>query len=167
MKNESEFKALFKKSVKRQRGFSLSLAAPMVVGIPDLFVVMPGFMPIMLEAKFLGEIKRDKFNKKIPFTEMQMHWIKECHEVNPYTAMGLIGFYFKDALHACLVAYGTPMFYQFSNCFLTDCSYSTQSTQTKMFDVASMFTKVPIPRINNFHTRIEHDAAGSQIVMAV
>lgn len=119
----------------------------MIVGVPDLFVVMPGYMPVLLEAKWLGEIKREKFSKKIPFTEMQMLWIKECHDVNPYTAMGLIGFIYNTQIMACLVAYGTPMFYQFSNCFLTDCSYAPLSAQTKCFDVQEMFAGVPIPKL--------------------
>lgn len=147
VKNEAEFKSLFKKSVRAQKGFSLSLAAPMVVGIPDLFVVMPGYMAILLEAKWLGEIKRDNFSRKLLFTPMQINWIETSHKVNPYTAMGLIGFVYKENIHACFVAYDTPLFSQFDNTFLTNCSYSIRCQQTKLFDVSAMFAKVPIPKL--------------------
>lgn len=171
MKNESEFKSMFKKSIRRYHGFSLSLAAPMVVGIPDLFVVMPGYMPILLEAKWLGEISRERFSRKIQFTPMQLLWIKECHDVNPYTAMGLIGFKYNNHTYACLVAYGTPMFYQFSNCFLTDCAYSILSAETKVFDVPGMFAKVPIPRIpvtrKGTSEILIHDTRPSETIVAV
>jgi len=147
MKNEAEFKSLFKKSVRAQKGFSLSLAAPMVVGIPDLFVVMPSYMAILLEAKWLGEINKDNFSRKVPFTAMQLNWIETCHKINPYTAMGLIGFIYNKNIHACLVAYGTPIFSQFDNTFLTTCAYSIRSKETKLFDVSAMFEKVPIPKL--------------------
>ena len=162
MKNEAEFKSEFKRSVRRYKGFSLSLAAPMISGIPDLFVVMPGYMPILLEAKWLGEIKRNKFNRKIPYKPLQLLWIQECHNVNPYTAMGLIGCIYQDKIHAILVAYGTPQFYQLSNCFLTDCAYSTISAETKVFDVQHMFSKVPIPRLERAKILV-HTTAGSYL----
>lgn len=167
MRNESDFKSAFKRSVRRYHGFSLSLAAPMIAGIPDLFVVMPGYMPVLLEAKWLGEIKRERFSRKLNFTPLQILWIKECHEVNPYTAMGLIGFIYKDQIHACLVTYGTPMFYQFSHCFLTDCAYAPLLAQTKVFDVPEMFSDVPIPKINQLQQKIIHGPSGSQITMAI
>jgi hypothetical protein len=147
MKTESEFKSAFRKSVRRYKGFSMALAAPMISGIPDIFVVMPDYMPILFEAKWLGEITREKFSRKIQFTPLQLLWIGECHSVNPYTAMGLVGCIYKDKIHAILVAHGTPQFYQLSSCFLTDCSYSILSAETKVFDVPAMFSKVPIPRL--------------------
>ena len=149
MKNESEFKSLFKRSVTRDKGFSLSLAAPMVVGIPDLFVAMPGYIPILLEAKWLGELKKDNFSRKVQFTAMQITWIESCCKINPYIAMGLIGMYYRDDIYAVLVAYNTPEFNQFTNSFLTNCSYSIRSKETKLFDVSGMFARVPIPKIEN------------------
>lgn len=149
MNNEAEFKKVFKQSVKAQHGYSMSLAAPMFSGIPDLYIIMPHFMPVLLEAKWLGEIKRDTFFRKIPFTEMQIHWIDQCHSVSPYSAMGLIGLKYKSIVYAALVAHGTPLFYSFTNSFLTDCSsveYSNVSGR-KLFDVEKLFTHVPIPKI--------------------
>jgi len=163
VKNEAEFKSLFKKSVRHAMGFSLSLAAPMVVGIPDLFVVMPRYMAVLLEAKWLGELTRDNFSRKIQYTPMQLEWIASCHRVNPYTAMGLIGFIYKKEIYACLVVHGTDIFYQFDNTFLTNCAYSVRSKETKLFDVQYMFSKVPIPKIAPFN-RVEEDNKLTELV---
>lgn len=159
MKNEADFKSLFKKSVRHAKGFSLSLAAPMVVGIPDLFVVMPGYMAVLLEAKWLGELNRENFSRKVQYTAPQILWIESCHKVNPYTAMGLIGFIYKKEIHACFVPYDCDIFSQFDNTFLTKCAYSVRSKETKLFDVGAMFSRVPIPRISPFsHILDEHGA---------
>lgn len=91
MKNEAEFKSAFKKSVRAQKGYSISLAAPMLSGIPDLYVIMPGYMPILLEAKWLGEVGLS-FRRKIQYKPMQMLYLDECCKVHPKAAMGLIGF---------------------------------------------------------------------------
>lgn len=138
-------------SVKNQRGYAMSLAAPTFAGLPDLYIIMPEYMPILLEAKWLGEIKRDTFFRKVPFTEMQMHWIDKCHNITPYSAMGLIGFIYKKEIHAALVAHGTPLFYTFTNSFLTTCSYVKYdpALSTKRFDVEKLFSNVPIPKIGN------------------
>lgn len=147
MKNESEFKTLFKKSVTRAKGLSLSLAAPMIVGIPDLYVVVPPFIPLLLEAKWLGKIERDKFNRKVPFTPLQDLFLNQCHGVSPYSAMGLIGFIYQKQIHAVLVVHGTPLYYQMSHCFINDCAYTKKSDDTKVFNVLDLFSQVPIPKI--------------------
>lgn len=162
MKNESEFKSAFKRSVRRYKGFSMSLAAPMISGIPDMFIVMPGYMPLLLEAKWLGEISRERFSRKVLYTPLQLLWIGECHDVNPYTAMGLAGCIYKGKIHAILLAHGTPQFYQLSSCFLTDCSYSTMSAETKVFDIPDMFSKVPIPRLER-KKHLVHTDQGSYL----
>ncbi len=151
MKNEAAFKTAFRKSVRRHKGFSLPLAAPMFAGIPDMYIIMPGYMPLLVEAKWLGEISRDKFSRKVPFSPLQMLWIKECHEVNPYSALGLIGCIYHDKVHAIFVVHGTPMFYQLSNCFLTDCAYTTLNRNKggpdNLFDIPDLFARVPIPKL--------------------
>jgi hypothetical protein len=151
MKNEAEFKSLIKKSVIYCKGYCFSIAAPMISGLPDLYIVLPGYLPVLLEAKWLGEIKRESFSRKPQFTELQAHWIKSCDDVVPFSAMGLIGFKYKDVYTAALVKYGTPLFYAFSNIFLTDCSYVKYSQATKRFDMQQLFAGVPIPRIPSKH----------------
>lgn len=149
MKNEAQFKIQFKKSVRAHHGFAISLAAPMLVGIPDLWVCIPEFMPILLEAKWIGEITRDKFSRKVPFTDMQTHWIRSCDEILPYSAMGLIGFKYKDDYRAALVKYGTQHYYQISNSFLQDCANVPLrgAKEQRHFDITDLFHQVPIPRI--------------------
>lgn len=173
MKNEADFKKAFKLSVKTQKGFSLSLAAPTFAGIPDLYVIMPEYIPVLIEAKWLGEIKRDTFFRKIPFTEMQIHWIDKCHNITPYSALGLIGFIYKGIPHAALVVHGTPLFYTFSSSFLTDCSHVKYSAESndRRFDVEKLFSGVPIPKIGNAHKNgkptVTYDYEGCASTLAV
>lgn len=153
MKNEAEFKSLIKKSISSQKGYSISLAAPMLSGIPDLYCVMPSYIPVLLEAKFLGEIKRSLFTRKIPFSPMQELFLKSCHEVSPFSAMGIIGFIYEDQLYAALVAYGTPLFYNFNSTFKVDCAWVAKDERTKKLDILELFGKVPIPRIRELSIR--------------
>lgn len=160
MKTEAEFKSIFKKSLRWQGGFAISLAAPMVVGIPDLYVVLPEYLPLLLEAKWLGKITREKFSRKVPFTDMQQHWIKCCDDVLPYSAMGLVGFEHQGDVYAVLVKYGTPHFYQMTNGFLVDCSYvilnKKELAHHRRFDVVELFKNVPIPRMLRPTSELQH-----------
>lgn len=153
MKNEAEFKSLIKKSVSWQKGYSMSLAAPMLSGLPDLYIVMPSYIPVMLEAKWLGEIKREKFSRTPQFTAMQINFLQSCHEISPYSAMGVIGFIYQDKIHCSLVAYGTPLFYNFDSTFKTDSAWVVRSAITKRFDILELFGRVPIPRIRELSIR--------------
>lgn len=158
MKNEADFKTKFKKSIKYHKGFSLSLAAPMLAGIPDLYVVMPEYMPVLLEAKWLGEITRDSFKRKLPFTDLQVEWIKQCHNICAFSAMGLIGFNYQTRIHAVLVTYGTPQFYELNQACIFESPnvvYMTakyednpDSRGAYMFDIPLLFSRVPIPRMS-------------------
>lgn len=151
--NEAKFKTAFKKSVTRHKGFSISLAAPMIVGIPDLYVVIPEFLPVLLEAKWLGEITRDKFARKVPFTPMQQHWIQCCDNVSPYSAMGLVGFKLRGLYYAVLVKYGTPCFYKMTSDFVAQCSYVTTPSLSVAFNVTALFHNVPVPRIERLKSK--------------
>ena len=167
MKTEAEFKTLFKKSVRAAKGTSISLAAPMLVGIPDLWVAIPGYLPILLEAKFLGEFKREKFSRKVPFTPMQVNWIRECDDVCPYSAMGLVGFYYKELLRAALIKYGTPLFYNFTQTFQVDCAHTTYNYTKKAFDIFDLFAKVPVPRIYSVPVMSHMDIQHGEISKAI
>ena len=91
MKNEAEFKKAFKNSVKAQSGYSISLAAPMLPGIPDLYVIMPNYMPVLIEAKWLGNIG-DRFRRKLALTEMQKMYLDECCKIHSKSALILVGY---------------------------------------------------------------------------
>ena len=170
MKNEAEFKTLIKKSVTWQKGYSISLAAPMLAGIPDLYIVMPSYIPILLEAKWLGEIKREKFSRTPQFSPMQIDFLQSCHEVSPYSAMGALGFIYKEQIHCALVAYGTPLFYNFDSTFKIDSAWVTRSAVTKRFDILELLGKVPIPRIGALHVKgledIQYGNEQSKVSMA-
>lgn len=150
---EREFKQLIKQSVKWQKGVYIPLAAPMVSGLPDAYINMPGYIPILLEAKFIGEIKREKFSRTPQFSPMQINFLQSCHEVSPYSAMGALGFIYNDQIHCSLVAYGTPLFYNFDSTFKTDSAWVTRSAVTKRFDILELFSKVPLPRIGGLYIK--------------
>jgi hypothetical protein len=145
--NEAKFKTAFKKSVKAHKGHSLSLAAPMLVGLPDLWVAIPEYIPVLLEAKWLGEITKDKFSRKVPFTPMQQHWIQQCCLVTRCSAMGLVGFKWRGLYYAVLVEYGGYGFSQMTQDFILQCSYVSVSSLSQPFNVSTLFRNVPIPRI--------------------
>lgn len=91
MKNEAEFKSVFKKAVKNVGGFCESLAAPTMPGIPDLYCIVPGFMPVLLEAKFFKIGLASTFTRKIPYTAMQYRWLTKTNEVHHGASFGLLG----------------------------------------------------------------------------
>lgn len=99
--NEAKFKTLIKQSVKAQGGFALSLSAPMVSGLPDLYVAMPGFIPVLLEAKWL------QFGptRKIPITPMQRKTLEWCNKSITGSAFILCGWKKEKILYASICHY--------------------------------------------------------------
>ena len=141
MKTEADFKSAFKRSVKAQSGFAISLAAPMISGLPDLYVSMPGYTPLILEAKWFGEVKICRFSRKIPYSKMQLNNLNDINKVNDYTAMGLMGFKYGGE---CMCALVHPRFeYLDSESFFIKLE--------KIFDVKQLLSKHPIPRISGPH----------------
>ena len=102
MKDEAAFKRHFKKSVTAQGGFSISLAAPILNGVPDLYVVLPGVVPVLLEAKWMKEITVNT-NKQIPLTMLQKHFLDSCNDVHPGVAHCLIGYKLNNRYWATLL----------------------------------------------------------------
>lgn len=152
MKNEADFKKVFKTSVKARKGFAISLAAPMLAGIPDLYCILPGYIPILLEAKWLGEINSVVFNRKIPYSPLQVHWMEECNKVNPFSAFGLIGFKRNGTVYAVLVPFHVKKIaYNFEEMF----TYAVYSKKTKTFELDDVFfKKAHVPNVNfynNYH----------------
>lgn len=141
MKNEAQFKTAFKKSVKAAHGFSLSLAAPMISGLPDLYVIIPGYMPVLLEAKWLGEIRAHNFNRKIPYRPLQKIWMKGACDVQEHAAMGLIGFERDNLKYCVLCENGMESINYGFQCTQPYCVYN------KGFDVLSLFNSSKIPRL--------------------
>jgi len=101
MKDEAAFKRHFKKSVTAQGGFSISLSAPMLAGIPDLYCVLPGFAPVLLEAKWMKEIN-NKTDRQIPITKIQKHYLENCNKIYPGIAWCLVGYQCNTSYYAGL-----------------------------------------------------------------
>jgi len=99
---ESEFKKIFKDSVKHYGGLAISLSANFNPGLPDLYILMPGCTPVMLEAKFLKKVN-DKFSRKILYSPLQKKFLKDSNSITPNSSLGLVGFKYKGQLRACLV----------------------------------------------------------------
>jgi hypothetical protein len=159
MKSEADFKKVIKASVRRQKGCAISLAAPMMVGLPDLFVAMPNYAPVLLEAKWLGEVK-NKFNRKMNFTELQIKYIKDCNLVTSETALGIVGFKQEKTIKCVLLSYGCLHFYQITHMCLEDCPNVSYDNIDKQFDMQKLYSQSKIPRLNRMVSTIPHNSNG-------
>ncbi len=144
MQNVAAFKKIFCKSVKDDNGFTMKLAAPMFGGIPDLYVIYPGYMPILLEAKWLGDLT-PLFSRKIPFSALQMHWLEETNKVQAHSSFGLIGFTYGCLTYAVLTDFHVI---QINHGFQNMWPYCIYNSKTKRFDVRTLFKYSPVPIMN-------------------
>lgn len=98
--SESAFKNVFCASVKKQGGYTFKIAASLMNGLPDLYCAMPGYIPLLLELKWM-KIANGVFNRKIPYRPMQQEILNNCNKVyakgkcDP-VAFTLIGLDMKD-----------------------------------------------------------------------
>ena len=134
MKNEADFKKLIKKSVTAQGGLYISLACPVLSGIPDAYILMPGYSPILVEAKYMKDLN-DTFHRSIHYTAMQKYYLKHCENILTDSCVGLMGVHHKGQYKAIITR-----------------SYVTQVTS----DDAQIATKFAI----NFPTRELFDILG-------
>ena len=134
MKNEADFKKLIKKSVTAQGGLYMSLACPVLSGIPDAYILMPGYSPILVEAKYMKDLN-DTFHRSIHYTAMQKYYLKHCENILTDSCIGLMGVHHKGQYKAIITR-----------------SYVTQVTS----DDAQIATKFAI----NFPTRELFDILG-------
>ncbi len=145
MKNEAQFKVAFKNSVRSYKGYTLSLAAPTLPGTPDLYCIMPNYMPVLLEAKFLGSIPRTKFKRKIQYSSMQQSYANKLNAVHPFAMMGLIGLIYNKITYCILVPIHPGENYLSSEFFA---DYNRVTRQEGRFDVSSLFAGSPIPLLD-------------------
>lgn len=148
MKNEADFKKAFKKSVKAFKGYSMTLAAPTISGIPDLYVIIKGYMPVLIEAKWLGELNNPTFKRKINYSPLQLHWIRESNKVQRYASMGLVGLKRADKIYCILQEVDTLNNNYITHNFIIDYNYVVYTD--KLFSVQTLFELANIPKINNF-----------------
>lgn len=142
MRNESDFKKVFKKSVRAQGGYSISLAAPMLIGTPDLYVLAKGFIPVLLEAKWLGEL-RPGFKRKIPYTALQKDFVDGCNDVHECTAFGLIGFKLSGEIWCTLSVWDYISH--------SEGVYQSLTPENKLFNVSTLFACSGVPKLNGTH----------------
>lgn len=131
--NETSFKLLFKKSVEHHGGVAISLNSSFYAGLPDLYVLMPGFTPCLIEAKFLKDVG-PTFKRKINYSPLQKSVLDKTSKICQHSSFGLVGYKQGKQLIAALVSNGIE--------HLThDCTRSgtSISVRGKFFDVPSMF----------------------------
>lgn len=144
MKDEGTFKSVFKKSIRKEKGYSISIAAPMISGLPDLAVFYQGYIPFFLEAKFLKEVTA-KFNRKINYSPMQILFMQETNSVISSSSFGLIGFKWLGEYWAVLTpSHIDRIDYTFASKY-PHCLYNPKE---KLFDVKNLLQMSVIPKIN-------------------
>lgn len=92
MNNETDFKKVFCDSVAEQKGYTFKIAMPTISGLPDIYCVYPGFIPTLLEAKYIKDIpETGKFKRKIPYRPFQQEILKNSNRVVWGSAWCLLG----------------------------------------------------------------------------
>jgi len=145
VKNEAEFKSVFRASVRAQKGFTITIAAPTFSGLPDLYCIMPKYIPVLMEAKWLKDLPDKGFKRTIPFKPMQLHYIKNINKVHNNAAVGLIGFEWRNETYCLIynVYDGVPSVLQSDDL----AHHNFVIRQNKVFDVGLLFNKAGISLI--------------------
>ncbi len=146
MKSEAQFKVAFKNSVRHYKGATVTLAAPTLPGIPDLYCIMPNYMPVLLEAKWLGNIPNRKFKRKIQYSSMQLSYANRVNTVHPFAMMGLVGLTWNKITY-CVLTPINPTKNELTSEFFGD--YNRVTRQEGRFDVRSLFAASPIPVLDD------------------
>jgi len=140
---ETEFKRDFKRSVRQYGGLAISLSANHYAGLPDLYILLPGYTPLLVEAKFLKKINT-KFKRKIPYSPLQRKLLDDCNTIQHGTAFGLVGFSHNKRLHACLVPYSIE---SIDHNYEQYCGVSSLTNSDKYFDVPLMLDKLGLNNV--------------------
>ncbi len=90
--NETQFKRIFRDSVEKIGGFAFPISMSIMNGLPDLYCVIPGHIPVLLEAKWLKDIPEcGKFKRKTPYRPLQRDYLKNSIKVAKGSAWCLMG----------------------------------------------------------------------------
>ena len=65
--NETEFKRIFKNSVKHIGGFAASMGSNLGGGTPDLYCILPIYGPILIEAKYMKDVGEQTNRNSVVF----------------------------------------------------------------------------------------------------
>ena len=94
-RNELKLQAEICKSVIEQGGWAKKLTNQFTIGIPDLLISLPGFIPCLAEVKDFGEVG-DKFDRQIDLSPKQRHELLAFDKVNIGSAVLLIGLKWRN-----------------------------------------------------------------------
>ena len=122
----------------------------MITGIPDLYVVINGFIPVLLEAKWLGEVNVN-FKRKVNYSPMQIKWITDCNQVQPFTALGIIGVKYDKYSYECFI----QEVHKGDN-YLSSQAKERIYYEEGKFNVIKLFEKIGIPKVNKEVVHMEH-----------
>lgn len=102
LKVEKDFEELFISCAKRQKGYAFKIKMSSINGLPDLCCVMPGFVPVLLEAKLIKDVG-STFKRTINYSKLQTELLSKCNKVNPVhtVAWGLVFVKYCDGYDYC------------------------------------------------------------------
>ena len=146
--NETAFKLLFKKSVEHHGGVAISLNSSFYAGLPDLYILVPGYTPCLVEAKFLKDVG-PTFKRKINYSPVQRSILDKTSKLCEHASLGLVGYKQGKQLIAALVP--SKLEHITHDCHHAGTSISIRG---KFFDIPGMFkhvTENKIPLIQHIH----------------
>ena len=135
--NETEFKKKFKDSVRQSGGFAASLTGSTIGGggLPDMYVIVPGFNPMLIEAKFIKDVG-EKFTRKIDYSPLQKQFMLEANKVHNHATYGLVGLRKNNKTYAVIVPHNIE---KITHDMLGLTCTSWCGKGQKYFDVKTMF----------------------------
>lgn len=121
-------------------GYALKISHQTAVGIPDLLVSLPGYVPCLLECKWLGRVSGG-FSRKIKLTDKQRLELDRFNKANRDTGWVLVGgfmapYYFHHLYHP----HATQAVDDYAACLLT-------KTQKDIIPLAQLFAKIGVRRL--------------------
>lgn len=136
-------------SVREQGGYARKLTAQgmmATVGMPDLLLVVPGFVPCLSEVKRLGKVP-PKFKRKLGFTDKQRYEMAKLNEAAGTTiAFGLVGF--EQNNKHWLVAVSHELDTLSHDGYFDGRAWAVREVGKK-YDIAGMFNHMKIRRLTN------------------
>lgn len=144
-RQETEYSKIFVDCAIKQGGHAFKIAMSTVSGLPDLYCAMPGYVPVLLEAKLIKDVG-GTFKRKINYSKLQHNLLKDCNRVynNIKVAYGLV--FVKDYMgedYCCLMDPDLP---QLTNLDITSPSVrGVMPVYKGMIDVVGLFTGVVAP----------------------
>jgi len=136
MKNEAHLCTLIINSLKLQNGWGIKLPVPILRGTPDLLLNIPVIGLRVAEVKWLGDIKRRKFIRKLRVTELQKHILFENEAVTPYSSILLVGMIYNHYTYLIRCKYNES---ELTEEFKRTHAFTILGDKDKYFDICKLF----------------------------